>query len=160
MRTKCIIFGEVLISKAKQFKQNLPKNYAKSTKIAITACKFSKFFRGSMPPDPPRTFLVIQSASTLFGQGRNTLEKNAEIMAPPPPFEISRYATASMTLHIEVFCPSTKHCNRGHPFFRIFRILRILRTQPQNPQRPKKRPPVGVTLFLGSCKRFAFSNVF
>ena len=36
----------------------------------------------------------------------------------------------------------------GHPFFR------------QIPQRPKKRPPVGAVLFLGSCKRFAFSNIF
>ena len=51
----------------------------------------------------------------------------------------------------------------GYYFFSgspIFRIFRIVRTQPQNPLRPKKRPPVGVVLFLGSCKRFAFSNVF
>ena len=65
-------------------------------------------------------------------------------------------------LHEKTFClmkfqklKDFKHCIcKGHPFFRI------LRTQPQNPQRPKKRPPVGVVLFLGSCKRFAFSNVF
>ena len=45
----------------------------------------------------------------------------------------------------------------GSPIFWIFRILKILRAQPQ---RPKKRPPVGVVLFLGSCKRFVFSNIF
>ena len=33
---------------------------------AITACKISKLFLGSMPSDPPRAFLVSQSASNLF----------------------------------------------------------------------------------------------
>ena len=45
---KCIIFGEALRIRIKIFKQNLPENYSTSTTIAITACKFSKFFRGSM----------------------------------------------------------------------------------------------------------------
>ena len=53
VRTKCIIFGEALRIRVKQFKQNLPENYLNGTKTAITACKFSKIFRGSMPPDPP-----------------------------------------------------------------------------------------------------------
>ena len=48
---KCVIFGEALRTRVKKFKQNLRKNYSKSTKIGITACKFSKNFRGSMPPD-------------------------------------------------------------------------------------------------------------
>ena len=39
--------------RVKKFKQNLPENYSKSTKITIVACEFSKFFRGSTPPDPP-----------------------------------------------------------------------------------------------------------
>ena len=59
VRTKCLIFGEALRIRVKNFKQNWPENYSKSTKIAITACKF---FRGSMSPDPPRAFLVSQSA--------------------------------------------------------------------------------------------------
>ena len=59
VRTKCIIFGEALRIRVKKFKQNLAEeNYSKSTKIAITACKFSKIFYGSMPPDYPRAFLV------------------------------------------------------------------------------------------------------
>ena len=45
-----------------------------------------------MPPDPPSTFLVSQSASNLFSRKKNSLEKNVEIM--PPSFKISRYATA------------------------------------------------------------------
>ena len=61
-RIKCIIFGEALRIKLKKCKQNLPEIYLKSTKIAITACKFSKFLRRSMPPHPPSTF-VSQSAS-------------------------------------------------------------------------------------------------
>ena len=69
----------------------LNENYSKSTKIAIKACKFSKFSRGSMPPDPPRAFLVSLSASNLFCRKKNTFEKNVEIM---PPFKIFRYATA------------------------------------------------------------------
>ena len=39
--------------RVKQFEQNLPENFLKRTKITIKACKFSKFFRGSMLPDPP-----------------------------------------------------------------------------------------------------------
>ena len=40
VRRKCSIFGEAFEIGVKKFKQNLPKNYSKSTKIAITACKF------------------------------------------------------------------------------------------------------------------------
>ena len=57
--TKCIIFGEALRIRVKQFKQNLPENYSKNTKITITACKFSKIFRGSMPPEPQKPFLYL-----------------------------------------------------------------------------------------------------
>ena len=53
MRIKCIVCGEALRIGVKKFKQNLPENYSKSTKIAITSCTFSKSFSGSMPPDPP-----------------------------------------------------------------------------------------------------------
>ena len=45
----------------------------------------------------------------------------------------------------------------------MFKIFRILRTQPQHPLILgvlKKGLPQGVILFLGSCKRFAFSNIF
>ena len=49
VRTKCIIFGEAPRIRVNKFKQNLRENYSKSTKIAITACKFSQFFRGSEP---------------------------------------------------------------------------------------------------------------
>ena len=48
---------------SKNFKQKLPESYSKSTKIAITSCEFSKLFRGSMSPDPPRAFLVFQKPS-------------------------------------------------------------------------------------------------
>ena len=57
------MFGEALRIRGKNFKQNLAQNYSTSTKIAITACKF---FRGSMPPDPPRGFFVSQSVLNLF----------------------------------------------------------------------------------------------
>ena len=53
VRTKCSIFGEALKIKVKKFKQNLHENYLKSAKIAITACKFSNFFRGEHALRPP-----------------------------------------------------------------------------------------------------------
>ena len=56
---KCIIFGEALKIRAKQFKQNFPKNYSQSTKIAITACKLSKYFPDSMPQDSLDLFLFL-----------------------------------------------------------------------------------------------------
>ena len=73
---------------AKYAKQNLRENYSKTTEIAVTACKISKFFRENMPPYLPRAVLVSQSASNLFCQ-KNTLEINVEIMAHS--FKISRY---------------------------------------------------------------------
>ena len=63
VRTKCIIFGEALRIRVKKFEQNLRENYLESTKITITACKFSKIFRESMPPNALKAFFVSQSAS-------------------------------------------------------------------------------------------------
>ena len=59
MRTKCIIFGEALRIRVKKLKQKLRENYSESTKITIAACKFSKIFQGSMPPDPLEPFLCL-----------------------------------------------------------------------------------------------------
>ena len=59
VRTKCITFGEALRIRVKKIKQNLCENYSKSTKIAITACKFSKIVRGSMPADPLEPFFFL-----------------------------------------------------------------------------------------------------
>ena len=56
-------FGEAFRIRVKKFKQNFSENYSKGAKIAITSCKFSKSFQGSMPPYRSRTFLVSQSAS-------------------------------------------------------------------------------------------------
>ena len=53
------LFGETLRIRGKNFKQNLPETCSKRTKMAITVCKFSKLFRGSMPPDPPRAFFIL-----------------------------------------------------------------------------------------------------
>ena len=52
VRTKWIIFGEALTIKVIKFKQNLPENYSKSTKTAITACKFCLIFFGVACPGP------------------------------------------------------------------------------------------------------------
>ena len=65
------------------------ENFSKSTKITITACKFSKIFRGSTPLEP---FLFFNQLQISFAEKKNPW-KNVEIMAPSP-FAISRYATA------------------------------------------------------------------
>ena len=67
MRTKCI-FGEALRIWVKKLKHNLRENYSKSTKIAITACKFSKFFRGGMPPDPLKLFLFLNQLQIISAE--------------------------------------------------------------------------------------------
>ena len=73
--------------KAKQFKQVLREDYSKRTKITIIACKFSKFFRGSMPPDP---FLLLNQLQICSAE-KYILAKSVEIMLPL--FKTSRYAT-------------------------------------------------------------------
>ena len=77
--------------RVKQFKQNLPENYSKRTRIAITACKFSKFFPGSMLPDPLETFLLLNQLQICFAE-KILLQKVWKLWLEPP-FKISRYAT-------------------------------------------------------------------
>ena len=67
--------------RVKKFKQNLRENYSKSTKIAITACKFSKFFRASVPPDSLEPFLLLIQFQ-LCSAKKIHLKKNVKIMPP------------------------------------------------------------------------------
>ena len=82
VRTKCIIFGEALRIRVEKLKQNLRENYSKSTKTTITASKFSKFFRGSMPPNHLWSFCVSISFKLALPK-TNMLEKRVKIMAIP-----------------------------------------------------------------------------
>ena len=81
LRTKGIIFDEALRIGVKKFKHNLPENRSKSTKIAITACKFSKIFQGSMPPDPLELFLFLNQFQICSAEKKITFEKKVKIMA-------------------------------------------------------------------------------
>ena len=83
VRTKRIIFGKALRIRVKNFKQNLPENYSQNAKIAITVCKFLKFFRESMPPDPLQSFSCFSISFVFVLPKKNTLEKNVKIMLPP-----------------------------------------------------------------------------
>ena len=58
VRTKCIIFGEALKIRGQNINKIFLKIVQKALKRPITVCKFSKIFRGSMPPDPPRVVFV------------------------------------------------------------------------------------------------------
>ena len=91
VQTKCIIYGEALRIRVKKFKHNLPENYSTSTKIAITACKLSKIFWGSMPPDPPKFFLSLHQLQINSAE-KNTLKKCGNYA--PSPFKSFCYATA------------------------------------------------------------------
>ena len=82
MRAKCIVIGEALRIKVKKFQQNLRENYWKSTKIAITACKFSKYFRVSMPPDHPKVFLASPSVSNKFSRKKYAWKKCGNYSGP------------------------------------------------------------------------------
>ena len=88
VRTKCIIFPEALRIRVKTFTHNLPEKYSTSTKIAITACKFSKFFRGSTPPAPLGSFLFLHHFKlVLKNQKRKYDGKKSGNYAPPPPLK-------------------------------------------------------------------------
>ena len=107
VRTKCIIFGEALRIRVKKFKENLRENYSKSIKIAITACDFSKMFRGSIPLDLPRAFLDSQSASNYFSR-KKCLKNMVKLWLPP--FKISRYANNYCQLTF-LYCSFTARPN-------------------------------------------------
>ena len=76
------IWREALRIRIKKFRQNLLKNYSKSTKIAITACKFSKI-SGEHAPDPLQLFLFLNQLQ-ICSVAKKIRLKNVEIVAPPP----------------------------------------------------------------------------
>ena len=87
-----------------KFEQNLSKNYSKSTKIAITACKFSKIFRESIPPDPPRAFSCFSISFKFVLSKKIRLKKCGNYT---PSFKLSHYTTASSTVG---YSQMTAHC--------------------------------------------------
>ena len=88
------MFGETAAIRVNKFNQTLHENYSKSTKIAITACEFSKIFRGNMPPDPLE--LSCFSISFKFVLSKKiTFEKNVEIMPPLLKFLATPLVTVS-----------------------------------------------------------------
>ena len=62
-------------------KQNLPKNCSKSSKMATSVCKCSKIFRGSMPPDPPRAFFILNMLQNNSAGKNFTLENMSKFGA-------------------------------------------------------------------------------
>ena len=66
--------GKTLKIRVKNFKQNLPENYDASTKIAITASKFSKIFRVACLRTPLKSFLFLNQLQTSSAE-KKSLEK-------------------------------------------------------------------------------------
>ena len=86
-----MIFGETLRFRGKKIRQNLPKNCLKSTKMVTTVCKLSKIFRGSMPPDPPRAFFILNMLQNDSAGKKKTSQKYVKIWCPLPE-KFSEYA--------------------------------------------------------------------
>ena len=68
------LFGKAFRVRDKIFKQNLPENYSKSTKIAITARKFSNFLVEHTSRTPLELFLFLNQLQICSAE-KNTLEK-------------------------------------------------------------------------------------
>ena len=52
--------------------------------MAIAVCKFSKFFRGSMSPDPLHSFLFLNVLQINFTEKKIYKLKNDEFDTPDP----------------------------------------------------------------------------
>ena len=115
LHTKGIIFGEALRIWVKKYKLNLPENHSKNTKIAITGCKFSNIFWGSMPPDPLELFLFLNQLQICSAEKNLPLKKRWKLWPPSfskflatplvhsdcitaCPFSIKKYAKMSVLL--------------------------------------------------------------
>ena len=114
MRTKCIMFDEALRNRVKKFKQILRENYSKSTKIAITAFKN---LPGEHVPKPLQNFSCF-AISFQFILLKKIRLKNVEIMLPPP-FEISRYATAGVRL---IAIEEVRNCRKFYTLITFFKM--------------------------------------
>ena len=80
---KCIIFGETLRFKGKNFNQNLPKTCSKSTKWPLQYISFTKFFRGTCPRTPLEPFLFSICFKTILPE-KKTFENMSKFSAPLP----------------------------------------------------------------------------
>ena len=49
--------------------------------MATTVCKFSKIFRGSMPPDSPRAVFILNILENDSARKKNALENVANLGA-------------------------------------------------------------------------------
>ena len=77
---KCFIFGEALRIRGKKFKQNLPKNCSKNTKMAFAVYKLLNIFRRACPRTPLKPFLFLNLLQ-IYPAGKNTLEKTSKFNA-------------------------------------------------------------------------------
>ena len=57
--------------RGQNYKQSLSENCSESTKMAIAVCKFSKNFRGSMPPYPHKSFLLLNLLKICLKKEKN-----------------------------------------------------------------------------------------
>ena len=64
-------------------------------------CEFSKFFRGSMPPDPLQPFLLLDQFQVGFAEKRMRLKKCGNYGGGP--VKISRYTTDKNSCRPTIF---------------------------------------------------------
>ena len=137
MRTKCIIFGQALRIRVKKFYTICVKLIQKALKIAITTCKFSKFFRGSMPPNPLQSLFSFSISFQFVLPKKNTPKKCGNY--GPPPFEIFRYTTAQGVRFIAV--EEVRNCRKFHTL-KIFLKMAGGRVHTSHPSPTHLDPPL------------------
>ena len=98
------IFGEALRIRVTKCKQNLPENYSKSTKIVITASKFSKIFGVACPRSPLEPFLFLNQLQ--ISSVKKIRSKKMWKLWSPSPFKISCYATGVTAIFDSQISPS------------------------------------------------------
>ena len=74
-------------------KQSLSQNCAKSTKMATAVCEFSKLFWGSMSPDPPRAFFIVNIYIRQNNSAQNNTLENMANWGTPYVKEFLEYVT-------------------------------------------------------------------
>ena len=79
-----MICGETLKLRSQKYEQTLPVNCLKSTKMAITVCKFSKFSGEACPRTPLESFLLLSCLKLTLPAlpEKNKLKKVAKFGAP------------------------------------------------------------------------------
>ena len=86
----------------KKFKQNLPENFSKSTKIVNKASKFSRFFQGEHAPGPPQELFVFLNQLQICSAKKIRLKQRGNYV--PPILNFSLRHSVYVYMHVFTLC--------------------------------------------------------